>query len=58
MAFGLEKKDTIQLLTVVGVFAVATGVAYLYWYSTPQRLNIGTPFSAKNKKAIKDATLE
>ena len=57
MAFGLEKKDTLQLLTVVGVFAVATGVAYLYWYSTPQRLNV-QPFLPKNKKAIKDATLE
>lgn len=57
MAFGLEKKDTIQLLTVVGVFAMATGVAYLYWYSTPQRLNV-QPFLPKNKKAIKDATLE
>jgi hypothetical protein len=57
MAFGLDKKDTFQLLTVVGVFAVATGVAYLYWYFTPQRLNV-LPFNPKNKKAIKDATLE
>jgi hypothetical protein len=57
MAFGLEKKDTLQLLTVVGVFAVATGIAYLYWYLTPQRLNV-QPFLPKNKKAIKDATLE
>jgi hypothetical protein len=54
----MDKKNTMQLLTVVGVFAVATGVSYLYWYLTPQRLNISTPFSAKNKKAIKDATLE
>jgi hypothetical protein len=57
MAFGLDKKDTFQLLTVLGVFAVATGVAYLYWYLTPQRLNV-LPFNPKNKKAIKDATLE
>jgi hypothetical protein len=54
----MDKRYTMQLLTVVGVFALATGVSYLYWYLTPQRLNIGTPFSAKNKKAIKDATLE
>jgi hypothetical protein len=54
----MDKRYTIQLLTVIGVFAIATGVSYLYWYLTPQRLNIGTPFSAKNKKAIKDATLE
>jgi hypothetical protein len=53
----MDKKYTIQLLTVIGVFALATGVSYLYWYLTPQRLNV-QPFLPKNKKAIKDATLE
>ena len=53
----MTKTNILQLLTVVGVFALATGVAYLYWYSTPQRLNV-QPFLPKNKKAIKDATLE
>jgi hypothetical protein len=39
----MDKKNTMQLLTVVGVFAVDTGVSYLYWYLTPQILKIGTP---------------
>lgn len=58
MIFGLDKKDAFQLFTVIGVFAIATGGAFLYYYLTPQRLNIDAPFQPKNKKAIKDATLE